>query len=272
MFHRAGWAVLALMVLSGPVCGLTLDPLPGWVTAGYLDKAIEFAKKKDVPVVLLYAPQEGGGEVSRARVYMRLEGLGGWARVLVYESARPPAAFQKVAGQVEAPGEGLPVMYFATPELRILGFVQSGAHKKTSYRVIVHVKETMTWLKKSREDIESAENGAKIGKFGTLLSTYQRINNEDKRAGVATTATWNIVIGVDEVDTFYFPELPGKMGEVEAHAESYLQKARTEFGLKNYEAARKMVYPMAKDKGEVTALKAAAELLEQIDAAMKAKP
>lgn len=272
MIRKISWVLAALAVLSGPVWGITLDPLKGWVTSIHLDKAIDHAKKKACPIVFLYARQEGGGDVVRARVYMRLPGLSRMVRVLVYESARPPTVFQQVADQVEKPNEDLPVMYIATPELKILGFVQPGAHKKTANRVITHVKTTMSWIKKSKANIASAEKGAKIGRFGTLLETCKRINAEDKQAAVRTTATWNVGLSKDEVDAFYFPELLDRIDAIEGEAEAYLAKVRAEFELKHYEKARKMVYPMAKDKGELAALTEAAALLKKIDDAMKTKP
>jgi len=269
MFRRLVLALAVLAGFSGIASAYTLDPLKGWATAIHLDKAVKAAKKKNVPIVLLYAPQEGGGAVVRARVYMRLPALRGMVRVLVYESSRPPSVFQKVADQVEGPSESLPIMYIATPELKILGFVQSGAHKKTANRVIGHVKRTMTWIKKSRKEIASAEKRAQAGKFGTLLTTLKRINNEDKKAGVLTTSTWNIVLSKDEVDTFYFPEVPGKIEGVPEGARAHLEKVRAAMTAKDYKEARRLVFPMAIDSGDLEALKEAKDLLKQIDAAMK---
>ena len=93
---------LTLVLFAGSVAALTLDPLPGWVTADDIDKAVEVAKKKSCPIAFLHAPQEGGPEVVMARVYMKLPVLDWMVKVLVYDSKRLPTTFTKVASQVEA--------------------------------------------------------------------------------------------------------------------------------------------------------------------------
>jgi len=130
----------------------------------------------------------------------------------------------------------------------------------------------MKWIEASRKSIASAEKGAEVGKFGTLMTTLKRINDEDKKKGILTTRTWNIVLSRDEVDTFYFPEVPDKIAEVSGAAQAYLQKVRAAVAAKDYKTARRMVYPMASDKGDLPELTEAKALLKQIDATMKATP
>ncbi|KPJ51620.1 MAG: hypothetical protein AMS16_07675, partial [Planctomycetes bacterium DG_58] len=223
-------AVVVLALLAGTVCAWTLVPWRGWVSAVHMDKALEAAKKKSCPIVFLYAEKEAHlveekRRMSLARVWMKLTGLQGMVKVLVYTSRRPPATFEQVAGQVQEPDLTTPRMYFATPELKILGFVLYGAHKKTGNSVALHARKTMIWINESRAEMTKAKEAAEEGRFGTALKTYQRIQAEDKKKAVRTHITWNVVLTENDFDSFYFPEIAGKIEELNEMAEARLQKA-----------------------------------------------
>ena len=264
-------AFLTLVLFAAPTTALTLDPLPGWVTADDIEKAVEVAKKKGCPIAFLHAPQEGGAEVVMARVYMKLTVLEGMVKVLVYDSKRPPTTFTKVASQVEAPSEGLPLLYIASPDLKILGFIEKGGHKKTGGRVAEVAWGTWKWIKKSKADIEAAEKGMEIGRFGTALKTFRRIAEEQKDFVVEVTKTWNVVLKPEETKPIYFPELSAKLDAVPAAAASYLDKAREAFNKKDYKEAKRLLGPMVADKCELDSWTQASELLAKVDEAIKAK-
>lgn len=261
---------LTLVLLAAPAAALTLDALPGWVTADDIDKAVEVAKKKSCPIAFLHAPQEGTTEVVMARVYMKLPVLDGMVKVLVYDSKRLPTTFTKVASQVDAPSEGMPVLYVATPDLKILGFIQKGGHKKTGGRVAEVAWGTWKWIKKSNADIEAAEKGMELGKFGSALKTFRRIAEEQKDIVVEVTKTWNIVLKPEETKPIYFPEISAKLDAVPAAAASYLEKAREAFNKKDYKEAKRLLGPMVADKCELDSWTQASELLVKVDAAIKA--
>jgi hypothetical protein len=254
-----------LALLSASAAALTLDALPGWTTGENLDKAVEVAKKKECPIALLHAPQEGGAEVVMSRVYMKLPCLDGMVKVLVYDAARLPTTFRKVAGQVQAPGEGLPVLYVATPDLKIIGFIEKGGHKKTGGRVAEVAWATWNWIKKSRRDIDAAEKGAQAGRFGTLLKTYRRIQDEQKECVVEVTKTWNVILTKDETKPIYFPELSQKIDGVPSMAEAHLEKAKEAFDKKDWAEARKLLGPMAADKCDLEAWNRAVALQAKVE-------
>ncbi|KPL04970.1 MAG: hypothetical protein AMK75_00045 [Planctomycetes bacterium SM23_65] len=269
-------AVVVLALLAGTVCAWTLVPWRGWVSAVHMDKALEAAKKKSCPIVFLYAEKEAHlveekRRMSLARVWMKLTGLQGMVKVLVYTSRRPPATFEQVAGQVQEPDLTTPRMYFATPELKILGFVLYGAHKKTGNSVALHARKTMIWINESRAEMTKAKEAAEEGRFGTALKTYQRIQAEDKKKAVRTHITWNVVLTENDFDSFYFPEIAGKIEELNEMAEARLQKAKTAYDNKDYKEARKLLAVMVNNKGDLEAVKEATELLEKVEEKVKEK-
>lgn len=269
MIRKCILASVTLMFLAGTASALTLEPLRGWTTDMRMDKALALAKKRDCPIVMLYAPQEGGEAVSRARVFMRHPILKSMVRILVYESQKPPRAFRQVAGQVQAPGDGLPRLYITTPDLKILGFVPGGGHKKTLVNVAKIAKKTTRWMKKSIADMKAAEKGAAAGRFGTALKTYRRIIEEDKERAIIAHRTWRIGLSKDEVDHFYFPGMDEKIEALTPMAEARLEKAGTAFENKDYKKAKIFLVPMVRDKCDLEAVKAAAELLKKVEAALK---
>ena len=72
---------------------------------------------------------------------------------------------ESLAGQVEEPDQMTPRMYLATPDLKVLGFVLYGSHKKTANAVARHTRETMKWVNKSRGDLKKAKGHAEAGRF-----------------------------------------------------------------------------------------------------------
>ena len=276
MMRRWILAFVVLALLAGPVCASMLVPWRGWVSGVHINKAVETAKKKNCPIVFLYSEKiarfrEEERRMALARAWMRLTGVRGMPRVLVYTSVKPPAAFQQVAGQVQEPGVLTPRMYFATPELKILGFVLYGTNKKTANSVARHAGETMIWINKCRADIKKAKQGAKEGRFGTALKTYKRINAEDKKKAVRTHRTWHIILTTDDFDSFYVPEISERIKELNEMAEARLGKARTAYNNKDYKEARKLLVVMVKEKVGLDAVKEATELLEKVEEKLKEK-
>ena len=277
MFRKCILPLVVLVALAGTVWAWTLEPFRGWATAVQLDKAVEAAKKSNCPIVFLYSEKEaddpsGKRRMSLARVYMKLTGLGGMMKVLVYTSVRPPSLFQRVANQVQEPDEETPLMYFATPELKILGFVLSGSHKATANKIAGHARNTMIWINKCRAEIKAVEkDAAENGRFGTALETYKRIAVEDKRKAILTHMTWNIVLSMDEVDNFYFPEIGTKIEELTPMAEARLGQARTAFNNKDYKEVVKLLRIMVENKGDLEAVREAVELLAKAEENLKEK-
>ena len=275
MMRRRIFAFVVLALLAGPVCAMMLVPWRGWVSAVHINKAVEAAKKKNCPIVFLYSEQiarvrEETRRMSIARAWMRLKGVQGMPRVLVYTSVRPPAAFQQVAGQVQERGPLTPRMYFATPELKILGFVRYGTDKRTANSTARHARETMIWINQCRADIKKAKQGATQGRFGTALETYKRINAEDKKKAVRTHRTWNILT-TDDFDSFYVPEISERINELNEMAKARLGKARTAYNNKDYKEARKLLVVMVGKKGGLDVVKEATELLEKVEEKLKEK-
>ena len=263
-------AAAALAATAGMAAAATLEPLPGWVGATHIDKAIGAAKKRQCPIVFLIGPREGRGVLS-SRGYMRHPGVKGMVRVLIIRSARPPRAFMTVTSQVEEPDDDIPVLYIATPELRILAFVEAGSNRKAVHGLTRFAKKTMAWIRKSRGEIKSAERAAAAGRFREAVQVYSRIMKQDKQKAVLVHGTWNVAITTNEVNDFYFPGLDTKLEDLGQMSEDRLAKARTAFENKDYVEAKKLLLPMVRDKADLDAVKRAAELLEKVEEKLMAK-
>ena len=270
---RKSVAVLALLVI--PVSVVTAGPLKppaGWVTDQHITKAIAYAKKKNRLIAFVYSNREtmkDGARASDARAYMRHRYCKGMVGVLVYLSARPPKDFQKVASQVSEPNEFYPRMYVATPDLRIIAFVQSGSHKKAVTKVLSYAKKAWRWVTKSKKDVEKAKKAVAKGSFGSAVKTYKRIGKEDAAMAIQAHRTWNVVVTEEEVDGFYFPEINSLIQEATAAANARYEKAESAFRDGKYKEARKLLAAMAKTRSELESEQKAVGLLKKVDEAIK---
>ena len=263
------WAVVLLFVMADfGYCG-TLKPRPGWVTADHIDQAVAVAKKKNRIVCVLYAFRRGEGHET-ARNYMREKSLRGMVKVLLYVTARAPEPARKIMGQVRRPDAYLPVMYFATPDdLSILGFVQSGTSLANLRRVVALVKKVFAWRHKSSKEVARADKLVEGGRFKAARKIYEDVRDEDLKCAIAVTKTWNIILSKEEADGLYFPDLAGKIDELETKAEERLEQAQEHYDNGKYAKAGEMIEPMVKDAADFEAVEKAAELLEKVKEKLK---
>jgi hypothetical protein len=255
---------------TGAAYGLPLEPEEGWVTGAEMDQAVKFAQDKHLPLVFVYDFREGSFH-SSAHSYMRNQSLAGFVKVLVYVSAKPPSAFQKVADQIQEPDSFLPVMYFASPDLQVLGFVQSGAR---SDKVSLHAtlaKQLHVWLTRTSAELNKADKCAADGRFNAALGVYRKAAIEDIKNTVLVSKTWEVILTEQEAKPLYFPDLPERMKKLETLAEERLAKATEHYEKQEYAEAKKLLEPMVKDKADFEAVKKAAELLKKVIEAMQTK-
>jgi len=81
--------------------------------------------------------------------------------------------------------------------------------------------------------------------------------------------TWDAVVKAEEIDGFYFPDVPDKIDALEGKAEERLEKAEEQFEKGEYAKAKEMVEPMVKDAADFEAVKKAAKLLENVEEKLK---
>jgi hypothetical protein len=256
--------------VAGLACASELLPDPGWFTSETMDQAIEIAKKKGMPIVILHAKREGFHGASHS--YMRSKELDGFVKVLVYESGRPPKAFGEIAGQVERPDPWLPVMYFASSDLRILGFVQSDAQVAKVARNAGVAKQLFAWVSKTAADVKRAEKLVADGKLKAAKSIYERVVVEDIKNTVLVNKTWEAVLDEKDAKPIYFPDVPDKLKGLEDIAQQRLQEASAHFDKKEYAEAKKILEPMVRDNADLEAVKKAKDLLQQVLKECKGAP
>jgi hypothetical protein len=270
MRHGSLVLLIVWLLSMGAAYGSSLEPEPGWATGEDMDKAVEVAKQKNTPLVFLYAFRESFSH-GTSRMYMKNKDLGGFIKVLVYVSAKPPSAFQKVARQVQEPDRFVPIMYFASPDLQVLGFVQSDSRSDKVSRHATLARELFAWLTKTNSELKRAEKCAADGRFNAALKIYQKASIEDIKNTVTVSKTWEAVLTEQEAKPLYFPDLPDKINGLETMAQERLAKATEHYDKKEYDEAKKLLEPMVKDKADYEAVKRAAELLEKVKAALSSK-
>ena len=263
-------AVALLGALAASASAATIEPLAGWAKVDQLDKAIEVAKKKGLPIVFLYAFQESDCPLHNgcARSYMREKSLAGMVRVLVYCDQPAPAQVAEVLKQVTPPDNLVPRMYIADPDLRILGFVKYKAGKDLK-PIIALAKSNMKWLTKSRKSLEKANGLAEDGRYKAACKLYDNIIKNDVKRTVLVHKTWGEEADAETTSGFYFPEAKEKRDGIEKLANDRLEKARTHFLAQEYEKAKELLEPMVADGADFDAVKQAAELLKKVKEAAK---
>ncbi|KPJ57602.1 MAG: hypothetical protein AMS16_01270 [Planctomycetes bacterium DG_58] len=262
--------VLAILLgAAGAAYAPTLKPEPGWVTGEHTEKAVAAAKKRNRILCFLWAWHESYWRTTAKR-YMRNSALGGMVKVLVYVSRKPPQAMSKVMDQVARPDIGTPIMYFATPDdLVVLAFVQSDSRPDKVSRMAGLAKKVFAWRNSTRKDVARADKLAEAGKFKAARQIYERVVKEDLGNTVIVHKTWDAVVKAEEIDGFYFPDVPDKIDALEGKAEERLEKAEEQFEKGEYAKAKEMVEPMVKDAADFEAVKKAAKLLENVEEKLK---
>lgn len=262
-------ALAMLLAAAEPAYAPTLEPEPGWATADQMAKAVEAAKKKGRILCLLWDWHESYWRTTAKR-YMRNRSLGGMVKVLVYVSQRPPRDMETVMDQVEEPDGGTPVLYFADPEdLVILAFVQSDSRNDKVSDVANLAKKVYAWRNSTRKEVAKAGKLAESGRFKAARKIYEDVVKEDVGNTVLVHKTWDAVVAADEVNGFYFPEVPAEINNLETKAEKRLHEAEECFDKGEHEKARDLIEPMVKDGADLEAVKKAAELLKKVEEKIK---
>ena len=262
-------ATAILMAATGLAYAPTLEPEPGWATGHNMKKAIAVAKKKNRILCLVWAWHESYWRTTAKR-YMRNSSLRGMVKVLVYVSNKPPKAMRKVMDQVDRPDMGTPVMYFVTPDgLAVLAFVQSDSRPAKVSRMAALAKKVFAWYKRTKKDVAKADKLVEAGKFRAAFKIYGKVMKEDLGNTVIVHKSWDAIVDPDEIEGFYFPDVPDKIDGLEAKAEERLEEAEEHFDKGEYAKARKMIEPMVRDAVDFEAVEKAVELLEKVKEKLK---
>lgn len=295
--HKQILLVATIIALAFTVAlnARTFEPQEGWGSADQTEKAIEYAKKKELPLALVYFTKSSDcpkcigpqTQIERDRTLNKM------ARVMIFDTDPKPSALTEAQRQSAS---------FYTGSVHILdgdkNLIAVASNASQLGSATSQATKVIAWKRKVDNRLKTALSQAERGLFDKALDEVAEIEDEDK------TLTNNLIKVLNKQKKENFKEIKeqnpnateesfgikkddeeaeevpgiffaGLMDEyrpkIEELAKAQLEEAKAAFEKEDYIAARRLLAPMVRNECEFDAVKEARELIETVEAEHKAK-